>query len=186
MPRPKLPYCDPDLKTPRDLGQAVGAADVATVKRLLDERPELVWADRLFLGVCRVPGYDGHRGEISREDAREDARVEIARAFLRHGAHPSMRAKRKVTPLHGCARFDLPKVAEVLLEAGGDPNATNVVRETPLYRAANLGDHAVAEALLRHGGDPDIPNSKGQTPIDRAARHKRAELLSMLMAHSRD
>ncbi|MBT3269713.1 ankyrin repeat domain-containing protein [Candidatus Poribacteria bacterium] len=185
MPRAKLPYCDPDLMAPPELRRAVAAADVATVTRLLDDRPELVWADRLFLAVCRVPGYDGHGGEISREDAKEDARVDIAREFLRHGAHPSMRAKRKVTPLHGCARFDLPKVAELLLEAGGDPNATNVVRETPLYRAVNLGYHAVAEALLRHGGDPDIRNSKGQTPVDRAARHKRAELLSLLMAHSR-
>ncbi|MEO2002638.1 MAG: ankyrin repeat domain-containing protein [Candidatus Poribacteria bacterium] len=186
MPRRKLPYCDPELKAPRELGRAVGVADVATVSRLLDERPELVWADHLLLAACRPPGYDGHGGEVSREDAKEDARVEIVRLFLRRGAHPSMRTKRKVTPLHGCARFDLPRVAEALLEAGGDPNATNVVRETPLYRAANLGYLAVAEVMLRYGGDPDIRNSKGNSAVDRAAHHKRAEMLSMLMSHSRD
>jgi hypothetical protein len=183
--RIKLPYCNPDLKTPPELGRAVAMADVDTVERLLSAEPGLVWADHLFLGACRPPGYDGHGGEVRREDAKEDARVLIVREFMRHGADPSMRTKRKVTPLHGCARFDLPKVAEALLEGGADPNATNVVRETPLYRAANLGYHAVAEVLLRYGADPDIRNSKQQNAVDRAAFHKRPDLLSMLMAHSR-
>jgi ankyrin repeat protein len=183
MPRTKLPTCDPDLKAPPELVCAVQQADVKATRALLEKDPHLVWADHLIHWDCRVPGYQGHGGSIPAEEAKQDQRVEIIRIFLAHGADPSMRNKRKVTPLHMSSRFGLRDVAEALLEGGADPNATDEVRETPLYRAVNLGYADVTKVLLEHRADPNVDNRKGHTTLHRAVIRGKVAIVPLLLEH---
>ena len=46
----------------------------------------------------------------------EKSRAEIVRLFVEHGAHPSARNNRKVSPLHMASRFGLKTVAKALLD----------------------------------------------------------------------
>lgn len=181
MPRVKLPTCDPNLKAPAELIQAVKQANIDKIQRILDKDPHLVWADHLFLWACRVPGYQGHGGQIAEEDAKDGKRAEIVRLFVALGAHPSMRNNRKVSPLHMAARFNLKAVAKALLESGADPNAVDEVRETPLFRAVNLGYAEVAELLLNGDADPNAANRKGYTPLHRAVMRGKVHLVPLLV-----
>ena len=180
MPRPKLCYCRTDRKAPPALARTVQEEDVQKVAEWFEKDSDLVWADHLFLSACRVSGYDGHGGTIDTNDVNEEQRADTVRLFLKHGAHPEMRNKRKVSPLHMTSRFGLPVVAKALLDGGANPNVKDEVRDTPLCRAVNLGYPPNAEVLLKAGADPNVTNRKGQTPLHRAAVRGKKDLAPLL------
>jgi ankyrin repeat protein len=166
--------------------RAVQEADVETVREWFSKEPSLVWADHLFLAACRVPGYEGHGGMIDPDDAKEELRADIVRLFLQHGAHPEMRNRRKVSPLHMACRFNLPAAVQALLEGGANPNITDEAQQTPLYRAVNLGYPEPAELLLKAGADPNAVERKGQTALHRVAVRGKKDLVLLLLKHGAD
>ena len=106
MARQKLVHSRRDLKPPASLLEAVRRAQPDAVARHLAECADWGWADGLFALACRVPGYEGHGGAIAAADKREAERMAIVAMFARHGATPTIRNNRKVTPLPGpsCCR----------------------------------------------------------------------------------
>lgn len=179
--RQKLVWCRRDLHIPPQLIEAIRYPDVDVVDRILEKNPELGWAENVLATVCRVPGFEGHGGQIPDAEKRQLDRVKLVRAFLKHGADPNLRNKRKVTPLHMSCRFDLPRVANFLLQQGAEPNAYDEVRETPLYRAVNLGYASCVEILLKYDVDLDFQNRKGQTVLHRAAIRGKRFIVPLLL-----
>ncbi len=175
--RQRLVYCDGSLRAPAALASAVHTPDPSTVEAHLAADPRLAWADHLLLGACRVPGYDGHGSRVAEDDKDEAARCAIVRAFVRHGADPSMRNIRKVSPLHMACRFDLPDVARTLIELGAEVDVWEVTRQTPLYRAANLGYARCVAVLLAAGADVMARDREGRVPADLCRNRKIAALL---------
>lgn len=182
MVRQKLVYGRRGLNPPPALVDAVRRGNPELVARHLCENAEWASADHLLLLACRVPGYEGHGGQIAPADKREAERAAIVALFVRAGASPTLRNNRKVTPLHMACRFDLPVVAKRLLELGAEANAYDEARETPLFRAVNLGYPNCVEALLAAGADADFANRRGETPLHRAARRGKRHLVPLLLA----
>ena len=177
----KLKYCRSDLKPPEALLQAVSVPDLITVERFVLNDPGLVWADHLFLAACRVPGYDGHGGDIPASEKAESDRCKVVSVLVKHGADPSMRNKRKVSPLHMSCRFGLGKLAAHLIELGAEVDARDEVKETPLYRAVNLGYEACVKVLLSAGADPNVQNRKGLSPLHRAVARGKVTVVPLLL-----
>jgi len=60
------------------------------------------------------------------------------------------------TPLHVCAKYDRPDIAEILLACkDSNPDATARNGLTPLHVASHYGHDDVARVLLRHSADPN-------------------------------
>lgn len=182
MPRQKLVYGLPGLDPPAALVDAARQANPEVVARCLGENAQWAQAEHLLHLACRVPGYEGHGGEVAPADKHEAQRAEIVALFVAAGASPTLRNNRKVTPLHMACRFDLPLVAERLLLLGAEANAYDEARETPLFRAVNLGYPACAKVLLAAGADPDFANRRGETPLHRAAQRGKRRLAPLLLA----
>lgn len=179
--RQKLVWCRTDLRVPSELIEAVRFPNIDAVDRILEKTPDLAWAENILALACRVPGYEGHGGEIPEKDKRQLDRIKVVRTFLKYGADPNLRNKRKVTPLHMSCRFDLPRVVKFLLQRGAEPNAYDEVRETPLYRAVNLGYAACVETLLKYGADLNFQNRKGQTVLHRAVMRGKKLIVPLLL-----
>lgn len=143
--------------------------------------PVYAWAENLLASACRVPGFEGHGGQIPECSKQEDLRIEIVNVFLRCGVNPNVRNRRKVTPLHMSCRFDLPRVAAFLISNGADVNAYDEVRETPLFRAVNLGYEECVKVLLTSDIDLGFQNRKGYTVIHRAAQRGKRHILPLLL-----
>ncbi len=180
--RQRLIYARTDLKPPPELVEAVWQhPDAEAVARHLAENPDWGWAPHLFMLACRVPGYEGHGGQIAAADKHEDERIRIVELFVEHGAPPVVANKRKVTPLHMACRFDLPRVAERLIELGAAVDAYDEARETPLYRAVNPGYIDCVKALLAGGARANFQNRLGETPLHRAVRRGKQAIVPLLL-----
>ena len=179
--RQKLIWGRRDLRPPRDLIQAIANPDPVLVEKYFLENADWVWAENLFALACRVPNFEGHGGQIPEEAKHQSERIELVGLFLRFGGDPNVRNRRKVTPLHTCCRFDLPRVAEFLLNHGADPNVYDEARETPLYRAVNLGYVECAKVMLAAPVDLNFQNRKGHTVLHRAAMRGKRFIVPLLL-----
>lgn len=186
MARQKLVHTRADLTPPPALVDAVRQAQPTVVAGYLADDPRWGSAAHLFHLACRVPGYEGHGGAIAEADKRELERIAIVELFVRHGASPTLRNNRKVTPLHLACRFDLPRVADGLLRLGAEVDAYDEARETPLYRAVNLGYEECVRVLLAGGADPNFHNRRGETPLHRAALRGKRRIVPLLLAAGAD
>ena len=184
--RQKLVHARSELKPPQSLVNAVREAVPEVVARHLAEFADWGWAGHLFLLACRVPGYEGHGGAIASADKREAERVAIVEQFVAHGAPPTIRNNRKVTPLHMGCRFDLAGVARRLVELGAEVDAYDEARETPLFRAVNLGYVECAKVLIDGGANLDFQNRKGATPLHRAAQRGKRRIVPLLLEGGAD
>ena len=181
MVRQKLVYARTDLTPPPALVAAVRQPTPEAVARHLAENAEWASAGYLLALACRVPGYEGHGGRIAEADKRQAERVAVVDLLVGHGAHPTLRNNRKVTPLHTACRFDLPRVAARLVALGAEVNAYDAARETPLYRAVNLGYVDCVEVLLAADADLDFQNRRGATPLHRAAQRGKRFIAPLLL-----
>ena len=186
MARPKLVKSRADVRPPPELVHAVRFPAPDVVARHLGENPDWGWADHLFIAACRVPGYEGHGGQIAEEDKHQDERIAIVEMFVEHGTPPSITNNRKVTPLHMACRFNLPRVAERLVSLGAAVDAYDASRETPLYRAVNLGYTDCVRVLIAAKSDVDFQNRRGETPLLRAARRGKKLIVPLLLAAGAD
>lgn len=179
--RQKLVYSRSDLHLPAELQHAVRFPAPEVVARHLADNPDWRWADHLFIAACRVPGYEGHGGQIPETDKHQDERMAIVEMFVQNGTPPSITNKRKVTPLHMACRFDLPRVAERLIKLGATVDAYDASRETPLYRAVNLGYVDCARVLLAAAANLYFQNRHGETALHRAARRGKKFIVPLLL-----
>lgn len=179
---------------------AIRAGDVATVDRMLRERPVLAlarnasghsavtWAcyarqaevrDRLLAERPALDLFESAAvGDLASVRAHLARDPEGVRAFSHDG----------FTALHLAAYFAQPDVVGALLGAGADPAAvaTNGSLLQPLHSAAAAHDLASVSALLERGAPVDARQAGGYTALMAAAQHDDRALAERLLAAGAD
>ena len=122
-----------------EIHDAAKAGDLAMVKALLKENPNLVLSK------------DNNDFTPLHYAANEDHK-DVVELLLANKAEVDAKEKNGFTPLHAVALFDHKDVAELLLTHGADVNAKANDGSTPLHYAALYGHKDVAELLRQHGG----------------------------------
>jgi len=182
---------------------AVKSADPGAVRKLLDERPDLVNArdetgDSILLMTLygRMPEIRdiilAHRPELSIFEAaalgdtgavqdRLAGYPELVHAFSHDG----------FTALHLAAFFGHPETAAALIDAGADINAPSTnqtisLRATPLHSAIAARHAEIARLLIARGADPNARQDGGITPLHAAAAAGEDALVRDLLARGAD
>lgn len=139
---------EPDAAT--ELGLAIRAGDIDTVRRVIAATPELVTAPlggpfktRTALHVVTDwPGYFPNGPQI-------------VQLLLEAGADPDGRSPGDETPLHFAASSDDADVAAALIDGGADLETPDGSIGTPLDNAIGYGCWHVAALLVARGARVD-------------------------------
>jgi hypothetical protein len=154
----------PKLKTEVERRDILNSRDVARLRRLLAEDPELAWMKLEHwcdhprgaepLGYIAMLRFDSRRLGLPAELPGTGA---IARALVERGARVEGDPADTETPLITAASYGDAEVARVLIAAGADveaiaaPNAGGVPGGTALLHAAVFGHTGVVDVLFRAG-----------------------------------
>jgi ankyrin repeat protein len=181
-----------------DLLAAVKQGDVAALRALLDDDPDLAGVFENGVSAVRIALY--HRQPAALEallaaqpplDGLDHAALGWAddlRADL--AADPELVRRRSAdgfTALHYACFFGGAPAVEVLLEAGADPDAQAVnppVR--PLHSAAAAQDTEAIRLLLQAGADPNTRQTGGLTPLHTAAGVDDQDSAALLLRYGAD
>jgi ankyrin repeat protein len=155
--------------TPLDVFEAATVGDVARLRELLDEDPELVRA----LSPDETTAL--HFAAFFAQP--ETARLLIERGADVHAVSPTFG---NVTPLHSAAAGRSREIVYALLEAGADPNERQSGGFTAIHAAAQNGDAEMARDLLAHGADPNAATDDGRTALAIAEAEGHDEVAALL------
>jgi len=184
-----------------DLFAAIRSGDLATVDRLLTERPYLAGSsDSGGLSAVTVAAYQHRQPVVDRIlaaspdlDRFEAAIVgdlpRLAELLDEPDAEPiDQRSADGFTALHLAAFFGRLRLAQELLDRGADPNAwaTGSIRVQPLHSAVSGGHEALARLLVERGADPVQAQDGRYTPLHAAAQNGLRELCDFLIEHGAD
>ncbi len=158
------------------LHRAAKGGDVAEVKRLIAERPEL-------LNEGNHLGYTPLRLAVERSPA-------VVAALLDAGADTEAADAYGSTPLHYAVlnRADR-EVLALLLEHGADVNARDNQGQAPLHLAAKRHRVDAARLLLGQGAQVNARDDGGRTPLsyamptNRGPDPKQQEVYELLRSH---
>ena len=158
--------------TTTPLHHAAKVGNVADVKELLAQRPQLIGARDTFGGTpLHVAAASGRWG--------------VVEVLVAQGADVNATASNGVTPLHLAASLGHQKVAELLLANGADVNAADPEwKVTALHSAAGFGRRQMVELLLAKGADVNARNTYGQTPLDVAVCKNQTVVADLLREHA--
>jgi uncharacterized protein len=134
----------------KELVSAIHSGDVATVVRLIQERPELLSGPlgrgfgtrTALLAAADWPGYFPNGPEI-------------VRILIAAGADPDGRTPGDETPLHWAASSDDAEVAAALIDGGADLQVPDGSIGTPLDNAIGYACWNVARLLVQRGARVD-------------------------------
>lgn len=166
------------------LAAAIQAGDLAVLRRVLAEHPDLAstalggrFEARTALHVVADwPGYF--------PDGPQSVRI-----LVEAGADPNARKPGDETPLHWAASSDDVEVAAALIDAGADIEAADGSIGTPLANAVGYGCWNVAGLLLARGARVDEPwHASALGLVDRLAEllgdDPRPEVVSQAFWHA--
>ena len=150
------------------------------IKLLLD-RGAAQYVNTCTMIRIQLPGARGSRVYSPFMNALDDATLEVAELFIKHGASIDAGCEAELPldrwglnrsggptgtfqtlPIHQAARNPDLRVTQFLLELGANPNEEGPYYETPLFSVAN---HEVAEVLLQYGANTEARNIAGETPL---------------------
>jgi|SRR5579872_1178116 len=135
-------YGAPTSSLPLSIHAAARDGDLAKVKALLQQNPDLVFSKA-----------DEYSGGTPLHVAAGYGRSDVAQLLLDGKAVVDAKNKNGYTPLYLAARSGHKDVVELLLANGADANANdNKERYTPLHAAEEEGYKDIAELLRQHGG----------------------------------
>ena len=161
---------------------ALKAHDLARVKDLLNQSPELMGA--AFEWGVASEGYYWPVGYTAMHWAAATNDQALLEALLQKGADVNVVSPRDhSTPLHAAAFMRWPEVAALLLDNGAAPNAQDQNGYTPLHFAARADQVTIVSALLQHGAMVDAKDSGGHTPADWAAFKNAQAAIDVLVKH---
>lgn len=155
------------------LRKAAGRGDLAELRTLLDEHPELV----------NEPGGPGVRTALHQTVFGNQ--VEAARLLLSRGADPNIRCEGdNAMPLHFAAEKQLFPLIRLLIEHGADPIGADDYHELEVIGWATAWDYIQADPeivdyLLAHGARHNIYSAVAMGDVD-AIRRVAAETPVML------
>ncbi|MEO6259003.1 MAG: ankyrin repeat domain-containing protein [Thermoanaerobaculia bacterium] len=182
-----------------ELFEAIRGGDEATIRRLLDQDPDLRTAASGGVSPILYACYTGH--------------ASLAPTLLQGGPPPSfaeacaigdeIRARQLLEgdpsllneftpdgfpPLGLAVFFRHPQLAKQLIERGADvhAHAKNAQRVAPLHAAVAVGDHETAALLLERGAEVNARQQGGFTPLHGAASRGDAPMIELLLAARAD
>ena len=164
----KLAFCG-------EIHNAARAGDLAKVKALLKDNPDLVSSKTdkssyLFGGTpLDYAAMGGHK--------------DMVEFLLTNKADPNPKDYATSTPLLQAAEFGHKDIVELLLAKKADVNAKSISGWTALHCAAYCDHRDVAVLLLTNGADVNSTNSDGLTPLDEAVEGKNTDLIELLIAN---
>jgi ankyrin repeat protein len=159
--------------TPLDVFEAATVGDLARLRRLLDDDPELVGARSSDDGTAlHFAAFFGQPAAAKLLIERGSEIEAVASTFG------------NVRPLHSAVAADNAEAALALLEAGADANARQERGFTPLHGAAQNGNRQLVDALLARGADAAARSDEGRAAADFAAERGHDELAALLRAAS--
>lgn len=150
------------------LADAAMKRDVATVRKLLDEKVDV-----------NAPGADGTPALhwIVRVDD-----FDTAQRLIRAGADASKANRYGVTPLSLASTNGNARMIALLLEAGADSNERDKQGETALMTAAKVGSVDSVRTLLDHGATIDARDPAfEQTALMMAIREDHPDVVKVLV-----
>ena len=147
-----------------------------------DPETQMATVSLLLQQLADVNAVD-ERGRTPLHIAAGDRNPEVTKAFLAHGAVPSMRDREGNTSLHYAAGHGDPETVELFIQLGLSANAGNEHGFTPLHHAA-LGRGLVetTQLLLLHGADANARTESGLTPLYLAVRDGRTAMAEYLVS----
>jgi ankyrin repeat protein len=182
-----------------EIHEAAKRGDLAKVKELLKDKPELVsakdengdtplhWAsgfeamaiyyEAAGLGVVVYIQSDNNRGKASEG---------VAELLLSNHADVNAKDDKGVTPLIAAAFGGHADVEKLLLANKAEVNAKDHGGRTALHYAAEFGHQDVAELLLSNKADADAHDNQGATPLIFAAIGCHGNLIELLLANHAD
>ncbi len=102
--------------------------------------------------------------------------------LLQGGADPSIKSKKKSTPLHFAARRGNDEIVKVLLEHPkvhvDDKDNSG---KTALHLACSEGHSKVCQLLLKFGADIEAVTADKMTPLHNAILHGHSEVTRMIL-----
>jgi ankyrin repeat protein len=157
---------------------ALGADQIATIKRWIDEGAE--WPDALSGETAPTPP-DPAASRLMDALRRGDRR-----AFrMQASAHPNvatLRGPGGTTPLMYAALYGDVDAMRLLLAGGADPNSRNEAGATALMWAVD--DREKTRLLLERGADANARSDDGRTPLMIAAgRAGNVDVVRLLLDH---
>ncbi len=145
---------------------AILAGDLTTLRRLLDDDPDLVNARfRKRTLLHHATDWPGHRPNVG----------ETIKVLVAAGADPNSRyaGSHAETPLHWAASNDDVEALDALLDAGADIEAPGAVIAggTPMADATAFGQWHAARRLLDRGAATTLFQAAALGLEDRVQRH---------------
>jgi ankyrin repeat protein len=151
---------------------AVNAGDLAKVKLLLKENPQLVFSrdrDGMTPLIMAIVQYRNRKGLVA--------------FLLANKADVNAKTTNGSTPLHVAVWQGDKDVVEMLLANGSEANAKDNTGWTPLHWAAYYGYKEIAELLLANKADVNTRNNDGSTPLQAAVWNGSMDVAELLRQH---
>ncbi len=147
----------------------VARGDIACVREMLEQNPELVHAQD---GKLKTPL---HAAVTYRN-------LDAMPLLLEFGADINGTDVTGMTPLHVAAMLGRRNEAAWLLEHGADTLIEDDYGDTPLHTAAIFGHGQIIAMLAEQGITSDLPNGNGETALA-IAKQYRQERVAQFLEH---
>lgn len=160
---------------------AVRDADLATIKRLVEENPALLHAQtewKMALGLHYWP-----LGSTVLHLAAGMGNTALLAYLLAQPVDLALKSRAGMTPLHIATIMNQPHCVQLLLDHNADPNQRAANGQTPLQQAVLRNNHAIATLLLQNGADPNLPDAQQRTPMAWAVIRQNPQLIALLISH---
>lgn len=179
---------------------AVDRNDAATVKNILEKKPEYATDETYFWGegILMMPAKEGHSdmidllmaygakvpGVLKWAQEYYFKRAEIGALLLQRGMDPNTRSWQQVTLLHDMAQKGNIEKASLLIKYGA---AINLVEDeyqsTPLGLAARWGQLEMVKYLIGQGADVNKAGATWATPLAWAGKRNHDSIEQLLLAN---
>jgi ankyrin repeat protein len=155
-----------------EIHELVVKGDVAAVRALLDQHPELISAKGF---------HDGTPLNFAVLAAGNQAKM--VSLLLSRGADVNAQDSEGESALWDAARRGNLEVVKLLVRKHVQVNIRTKDGDTPLYAAVSRGNTDVVKYLLSHGAEVDTYDEDGLTPMSSAIIYGDAAIVQMLIAN---
>lgn len=188
------------MQSPDALVTAIQAGNLAEVKTIIDQQPELINAKTntrvpvtlLAAYYRQMPVFEylmSQQKDPSIYEAVVSGQVEKVKTLLQE--KPELLdayADDGFTPLALACYFSQYPVSKLLVEKGADVNkvASNGSQIGPIHSAVAVNSVELVRLLLENGGDPNLKQNGGVTPLHSAAHRGNVPIIELLLQHGAD
>ena len=152
-----------------EIHEAVQQGDLAKVKKLLENNPDLLEAK-------------SENEKTPLHFAAQIGNKEIVEFLIGKGADVNAKNIAHETPLHYAAALKHKEVVDFLIARGAQLDSITSDGSTPLHYAANYGNFETVRVLVEKGAKINTRNGAGLTPLDVAYESEQNESVKLLIS----